>query len=448
MPRVAYKRKRSASGKTSRKKYARPTRTIRGRGAYYVTGGGSASGNLGPFKVSAHTNAGYSQGGDKVLGYIAPKVTGTGAYSISAVRQNTMIRPALPTFANATYAEGGTIVRHREYLGPVVSDATAYKFKERHYSLNPAQQFSFPWLSQIAASYEEYKPNGLVFEFRSTCSDAIASSDNLALGQVMMCTQYDPTDNPFSGEVEMLNYFWSQNGKVSDNIFHFIECDPAQSPLSHYYTREGAPSSATDLRFSDFGRFTIATSGLQGTSVVVGQLWVSYEFIFYKPKMGAYSSNPSGSFHYSCGVAVGAGTPFGTLGSGQYYPENNMDVELKPGSWPAAQMWFPQTNVNTTYMIVLKYSGADAIASCAPPTITESDGEMSFVKYDSDLDYLACPAPHATQSICSKTVFLSINGDGLQHFVTVACTTIPADSNVDLYVVQMPWLNPQLYPTS
>lgn len=428
-----------------RKKYARPVRTIRGRGAYYVTGGAAASGSIGSFKANAHLNAGYSQGGDKALGYIAPRITGQGAYSISAIKRNTMIRPALPSFANAVYAEGGMIVRHREYLGAIVSSSTAGGFKARSYNLNPAQSFTFPWLSQIAASYEEYKPNGMVFEFRSTCSDAIASSTNLALGQVMMCTQYDPTDPPFASEMEMLNYFWSQNGKVSDNVFHFIECDPTQSPLSHYYTREGSASSSTDLRFSDFGRFTIATSGLQGTSVTVGQLWVSYEFILYKPKMGSMSSNPAGSFHLSNTIGVAAVTLFGTAANAKIYPENNIEVVLSYPSYGTNRITFPQTNISTTYEVMVLLSG-DNTANVTAPSIQVGDNNMHIVKYSLHDHDIAFPEPVATQLHCANTVFVSIDGDGLTHWVDVGCPTPPSAPKVDVYVIQMPWLMPQLYP--
>jgi len=452
----SYKRKKSAGASGAqgarrkvirRKIAARPYRTIRGRGAYYVTGGGSLSGSLGPFKGGGHVNYGYSQGGAVPQSYIAPKVSGLGAYSISSIKRNVLIKPGMPMVANAIYAEGGTIVRHREYLGAIVSSPTAGQFKATQYHLNPAQSFTFPWLSTIAANYEEYKPNGVYFEFRSTCSDAIASSTDLSLGQVMMCTQYDPTDPPFTGESEMLNYFWSQNGKVSNDLPHFIECDPAQSPLSHYYTREGANQTSTDLRFSDFGTFTIATKGLQGTSVHVGQLWVSYEFIFYKPKLGSKGAEAGGWYHADNAVGVIANAPFGTIANVRLYPENNLGVAFGYASPSGNRIVFPKTNIDTTYLVYAEWTGDGSDSALTPPTFTTNDGQVKFVKLNVDDTQIRHPIASALQTLMGVMVFVSIEGDSLEHWITLvmADQNMPDEVSFNLYVSQIPWHNPVLY---
>ena len=163
--------------------YRRPV--IRKKGAYYVAGGFAAKGSLFGQKAAAGVHAGFSSG--KYEG--ASALSGIGAYNVGNIRHNTLIKPDIPEVRNTFYTEGGTILRHREYLGAITSSSSANSFKIQTYPLNPAQSDTFPWLSTIAQNYEEYRPNGMMFEFRSTASDAIASSTNLALGQVMMCTQ-------------------------------------------------------------------------------------------------------------------------------------------------------------------------------------------------------------------------------------------------------------------
>jgi len=425
-----------------------PRRSYRGgKGAYYVSGGMYARGKLpGLGKLGAAMNAGYSQGMVS-----APTLAGLGAYSVSNIKHNVLIKPDIPQVMNTIYSEGGTIVRHREYLGPITTAATANTFKIQSYALQPAQDESFPWLHQIAASYEEYRPNGIMYEFRSTASDAIASSSNLALGQVMLCTQYDPTDPEFNSDIQMLNYSWAQSGKVSDCLQHYVECDPKQSPLSHLYTRNGTAANESDLRFSDFGRFSIATNGLQGTSVQIGQLWVTYEFIFYKPKLPVNSAVPGGFFHYHNDNNVSTNQPLGDSVDATIDPESNLELTIQDSyapSTPDAAVVFPAASQPQSYMITWSYFGTSTASVVSPNLGGTTDPGITFVNYnynntDPQIDN---PASAATTTQCCSVSWITIDGDGLPHTLILAPGVIPATPSVDLYICQIPYLNPALYP--
>ena len=65
-------------------------------------------------------------------------------------------------------------------------------FKIDSYLINAANPKTFPWLSQIAANYEQYDIEGMVFS-----ADAL-NSTKTALGTVMMATQYDVLDEPLN----------------------------------------------------------------------------------------------------------------------------------------------------------------------------------------------------------------------------------------------------------
>lgn len=426
-----------------RRKYIPRSNYIRGRGGYYISGGAYARGSLGPFKGGAAINAGYSKGNVS-----APKLTGLGAYNVSNIRHNVLIKPDIPQVRNTVYAEGGTIVRHREYLGAITTSATANTFKIQSYPLNPAQSQTFPWLSSIASNFEEYKPNGLMFEFRSTASDAIASSTNLALGQVMMCTQYDPTDPEFADDVALLNYTWAQSGKVSDVVHHYVECDPKQSPLAHLYTREGGYSTDSDLRFSDFGRFSIATSGLQGTSVQVGQLWVTYEFIMYKPKLGSAGAEAGGWFHWLDGSGGLSNTaPFGAtpMTTGEVDAENNLDVVLSDSS-NNGRITFPACYIPTTYMVSVAWAG-DSTASITKPTIVASDASVQFIQHQDDNQNTSLGTPFAssTTGFCTIMFWVSLPADGTAHHVELSVATMPTNAVADVYIAQIPYLDQLIY---
>ena len=442
---VARTRKPRARKAPAAKKYVKyqPRRSyVKGRGAYYVTGGLYGQAKLGPYKAAAGFQAGYSSGK-----YQGPTMRGLGAYNVSNIRHNVLIKPDIPQVRNAMYAEGATIIRHREYLGPITTSSVANTFKIQSFPLNPAQAITFPWLSTIAANYEEYKPNGLMFEFRSTASDAIASSTNLALGQVMMVTQYDPTDPEFYTDVELLNYTWAQSGKVSDNLQHYVECDPKQSPLSHLYTREGGASDDSDLRFSDFGRFSIATSGLQGTSVQIGQLWVTYEFLMYKPKVGAQSAEAGGWYHFYNDSGIDVNQPLGTIANGKVDAVNNLNVTLLPGG-SDVRIVIPAQSKPASFMITATIIGTVAGSNTAGGNMSSSDPGVEFVELNNNNTAASFAAPSTGLASLTSTVttWVTVQGDGKSHFVVYDCNTQPGGTlKADLYVSQIPYLDPLLY---
>jgi len=84
---------------------------------------------------------------------------------------------------------GGIIVRHREYVADIEGTTN---FVNREYPLNPGLIKTFPWLSQVADAFEEYRIRGMVFEYKSLYADAtVSSSDTGGLGSVIMCTNYN-----------------------------------------------------------------------------------------------------------------------------------------------------------------------------------------------------------------------------------------------------------------
>lgn len=413
-----------------------------GRGAYYLKAGGNISGSL-PFgKFGLHGEGGLAS---------KSMIKGLGAYDQSAIVHNTLITPDIPEVRNSHYVEGATIIRHREYLGAITTSSVAGEFKVEEFPLNPAQSGTFPWLSTIAANYEEYRPNGLFFEFRSTASDAIASSTNLALGQVMMCTQYDPTDPGFNTDNEMLNYSWAQSGKVSESFRHFVECDPKQSPLAHLYTRTGGPSNDNDLRFSDFGTFSIATQGLQGTSVQIGQLWVSYEFLLYKPKIGEDQAQNGGWYKARNNTGVTTVKPLGTLANVLLDPENNLYPTLTDAGGLNQRINFERVNKPTSYLLNYFMEGTSDGANVDVPTYVVSSGVHVCSKFMMNTVVVA-DHPEGTFPNSSKT-------KGLQLIITITDTassseyvqlnggaSLPAGTvRMDLCIAQIPWMDPDLY---
>ncbi|QMW68660.1 capsid protein [Crucivirus-112] len=216
----------------------------------------------------------------KSAGSALSNIFGLGSYE---VKENVFMEGRLPQVMNVPTG-GGTVIRFQEYLGDVITSATVGAFQNTSWIVNSANRDSFPFLAQIAANYEQYQFEGLVYEFRSTSADAL-NSTNTALGSVMMATQYDFQDTPFTSKAEMLNYEYSNSVKPSENCMHMIECAPSQSVLPILYTLDGSVPAGADSRLYHLGRFQVATIGFQAPSVRIGEIHVTYQVRLLKPKI-------------------------------------------------------------------------------------------------------------------------------------------------------------------
>lgn len=216
-------------------------------------------------------------------------VFGHGDYT---VKSNTLFKDSVPQFGGKNRK---TYVRHREYICDITTASVANTFKIQTFPINPGLGNTFPWLNAIAGSYEEYCIKGMIFEFKSTSADSL-NSTNTALGTVMMATQYNVLAPTFVNKQQMENYEFAGSCKPSTSLMHPIECDPHETPMPELFIRTDATSVSTaDLRMYDLGKFSIATTGMQGTSVNIGELWVTYDICLIKPKL---NTNIVESDHY------------------------------------------------------------------------------------------------------------------------------------------------------
>lgn len=253
--------------------------------------GGVAGGMLTktPYGVFGGANLGANIGGH--IGDMAGRITGRGRYRIN---YNSIIGN-VPSIRNSRGREGATIVRHKEYIGDVLS-STGFNLQ---YSLpiNAAQTSTFPWLAQLAANFEQFEVQGMLFEYVSSSGDTTAGSTSL--GEVVMATQYNSYEPPFSTKQQMLNQEFSVSVKPSLNGIHPIECAPKQTTLELLYTRVGAPAPTSDIRLYDLGVFSLATNGQQVDGQNLGELYVTYEIVLMKPKLQSGASlGASGVSHF------------------------------------------------------------------------------------------------------------------------------------------------------
>lgn len=225
---------------------------------------------------------------------VAARIRGHGDYVLSGNAiggaGGTTLAGEVPKF---TATKEGTVrVTHKEYLGEVRTLGNTFA-NHKVLPLNPGLDTTFPWLSSIAANFEEYEFSGLTFAFVSESADAL-SSTNTALGSVMMATQYNANLPPLQSKESMLAYEFSNTGRPSSSMVHMVECARRRTVLPEMYVRSGPVTQTAgapqDYRLYDWGTFQIATQGQQA-ACVIGELWVTYDVELRKPRLpGPYGS--------------------------------------------------------------------------------------------------------------------------------------------------------------
>ena len=209
-------------------------------------------------------------------------ITGHGDYTVT---ENSLVynRDAIPEFSTSNRC---TRIKHREFVGDIRGSVN---FASSYYDINPSNAMLFPWLSGIASNYEQWVCEGMVFEFKTTSATAVAST-NTALGTVIMATQYNTLADNFISKVQMENYEFSQSVVACDSALHAIECNPRMTACQGlFYVNDAGYNENADPRLYNIGRFTLATVGMQAAATI-GELWVSYDICFLKPKLQGMSN--------------------------------------------------------------------------------------------------------------------------------------------------------------
>lgn len=235
-------------------------------------------------------------------GGLISHITGYGDYKVNS---NTVYQGnSVPTFANKG---DGVEVSHREYIMDL---STATSFIVDSLAINPGLPSTFPWLSGLAAHFEQYEMLGLVFEYRPT-SGTILNTTNAAMGVILMATNYDANDPTFSSKQEMEAYEYSSSSSPQSGMLHPVECAPDSRPTNVYYVRTAGLASGANLLDYDIGNFFYAATGAQ-SAYTAGELWVTYHVRFRKPKLASLSGFARLSEFPR--ASASAANPFGTTG--------------------------------------------------------------------------------------------------------------------------------------
>ncbi len=163
-------------------------------------------------------------------------------------------------------------VSHRELVSTISGNTT---FGVNQYYLNPGLAASFPWLSTIAGSFEQYRFTRLKFHY-------VTRAPTSYKGSILMAPDYDSLDSVPSTEIIASQ----MDGAVEDspwkeqtlvlNVQDMFPMGPRK------YIRTGLISS-TDLKTYDAGQIFVCTVSCDDTSAL-GKLWVDYEVELHIPQ--------------------------------------------------------------------------------------------------------------------------------------------------------------------
>ncbi len=375
------------------------------------------------------------------VGRFLGKITGTGDYRVTvnsiANSSATMALDTVPQFMKRNSRE--TRVTHREFLGKIVASDVAGEFKLQSFPLNPGLYQCFPWLSQIANQFDEWRPNGIVVVYKSASSTYSGTS---SLGIITMATDYDVLDPPYANTIEMNNSDFAVSTNVAQNLIHPIECAVKERPTRLLYTRAGPVSSNDNLRWYDLGNFQVATEGCTAGQVC-GELWITYDISFFKAQINSQPLNLNPIGTYAVGYDnVDAVNPFGASPP-QYGPGTTLFPIIA-----ADKLTLDNSNGTLTgrcFLFVATWTAVTQYSSInLPGPLPLSHGDGIEFKDFNPIGSVFVNKSSGTANVVSATCALAFKVTSISNVYFFLDVTLAGSTtdNMAFTIVQIPDLNP------
>lgn len=161
--------------------------------------------------------------------------------------------------------------------------------------INPGLKTSFPWLSNIAKSYDKYQFHKIVFRYKPTCPSTEP-------GQVVLAWDYDSLDPLPSNNQEMAQEsYWVSTAPWQHSTFTV-----SLAGIGRLFTRSTL-IAGTDLKTYDLGQLLISYPASSTTSM--GYVEVEYDLTLYNKQPDFISSVPktnTGLYLASGHIGIGA----------------------------------------------------------------------------------------------------------------------------------------------
>lgn len=216
--------------------------------------------------------------------------------------------------------DGSLMVSHRELIQEVygagtVGATTPSGFEVTTLTVNPGLERVFPWLSQLAANFEEYEIHQCVFEYEGR--KMVGTTDELTIhGTVTAAHKFNFKAQEFQDKHEMQSYPHANQTQAHQSLAHGVEADPGKIVGDgHKFVRLGGLLATDDQRDYDHCTFSLAQSNIPAELAAkeIGCLYVAYTVKLMKPKLHANRGLAIKTFRAVC--SPGARGPTGILGT-------------------------------------------------------------------------------------------------------------------------------------
>lgn len=199
--------------------------------------------------------------------------------------------------------KNGTVVRHRELLDNIVGSAN---FAVAAYSLNPGLLDTFPWLHNIAKSYEKYRVRKFAVELKTNTGSQSPGTYGVAI-------DFNSADSIPNTEQQIMAYTGSQNSAVWNSCTLMVDKLNKDSAYRELFVRTGALPESADIKTYDLGLLLVYTTGATDDALL-GKIYLNYEIEFFTPQLGLFNDVAAGSLSFQA-VSPLRAAPFGTNGS-------------------------------------------------------------------------------------------------------------------------------------
>jgi len=164
-------------------------------------------------------------------------------------------------------------INHRELVANVY---TKVAFTPTLYPINPGLDCTFPWLSQVAPSFEFYRFHDFKVHYVPSCIVNTA-------GRVMIGIDYDVLDPaPYDKQA-----FGTYKGTVAGSYFDEMTMQADVKAMNFYprhFTRPKGVANS-DQKTYDCGNVVVASTDGSADDVLAGELYVSYIVELFTPQM-------------------------------------------------------------------------------------------------------------------------------------------------------------------
>lgn len=364
----------------------------------------------------------------QAIGAGISRIFGQGDYRV----QKNSVMSGPPSFSPLN---NGIRITHREYIQDIFS-STDYSVST--FRIQPNAQKTFPWLSQLASSFEQYKVNGCVVYLNTTSGNAVSSTNN-ALGVWGVTTVYDPSKPPLATKIQAEEYNGCTSSVPSSSVLHAVECKARSDVLDRYYVDYTSDVTGEDLKFYDHGLINVFTQGQQQSLVNLGELWISYDITFYNPRIQPVAETSVADHFSLSGTGITLSNPVGASTTIKPTSGSGINSTMIGGAGDnTAVINIPSNTAPGKYLFVYAYSSANAATA---PLIAFSSVSTNMssanILSNSTGSVLTANTGSTGQMITMKAFTKS---DTAGCTVKITATVLPAASatcTVDIFIVPL-----------